>query len=287
MVIRLNGPFDRPLQVAVQLRRGRRGVGDEKHQHGRQIGLDHARALGDAQHPMPGRGARAAQLGVGVGGHHRPRHVQRCATREPGGQSGRGGAQGGYRQPPADYPGRRRQQLRRRQRAALTDRRQQGTGGSLASRSAHVGHPIVDHDAAYRQRVVAVAAHDLHRRAGDAVAGQERAPGTGRGRRQYAGQVNRQRLARGAQFGGCEVGGSCGKPKPLRYQRARREGRFIGRRRIVPFAVCFAPVYHFGSPHTTAGTPARAAVPPSDTRSRKGESEWLAVNSLPAASLCC
>ena len=78
-------------------------VGEQEHQHGGQVRLDHPGPLGHPEdralpHPRP------AQLGPGVRGHDRPGHRQQAAALQARGQAGQGGAHFGHRQAPADDP---------------------------------------------------------------------------------------------------------------------------------------------------------------------------------------
>ena len=104
----VEGTARRPLQLALQLGGVARGIGDDERQHGGEVGLDHPRSLGDAEHAVAGRGLCAAQLGVGIGGHDGACHRQRGRRVEAGGQGGRGSSQSGHRQAASRSPRSRR-----------------------------------------------------------------------------------------------------------------------------------------------------------------------------------
>ena len=226
----------RPPQLALQLIGAGGSIGDDERQHGGEVGLDHPRALGDAEHAVAGRGPCAAQLGVGIGGHDGACHRQRGRRVEAGGQGGHGGPQGSHRKLPADHPGRGGQQFVRRHPEGGSGPVQQGACGRHAVARAHVGYLVVDQDAAYRPP--AMAAHDLHRCAGDAIAGQNRGPGTARGRGQDRRQIDRQRTGAGAQLDRGEVGGGNRKAESMRDQGALLQGLTIAVRRTVDLSRC-------------------------------------------------
>ena len=219
------------LQLLLQFVRGGRRIGDDERQHGAHVRLDHPGALGDAQHTVPGGGDRAAQLRVGIGGHDRLRRLRRGADAEVGGELRGRRRQGFHRELPADHPGRRRQQFGTRNAERVADARQHAARGRFAAGGAHVGHLVVDHHAAHRPP--AVAAHDLHRRAGNAIAGQHRRPGSAGGRRQDGGELDRQGLRFGAQLGRGELGGGDRKTEAARNQCASLQRRPVGARGVV------------------------------------------------------
>jgi hypothetical protein len=65
----LEAVLDRLGQPGAQLGPGDGHVGEEEHQHGGQVGLDHPRPLGDAHQRAALREVGPADLGVEVGGH--------------------------------------------------------------------------------------------------------------------------------------------------------------------------------------------------------------------------